>query len=140
VNPGLFSLRREIVVDTIEQVWILLGVEMAQSEVVIVLTNAPDLLLAKRIAHLLIEEHLAACINIGQPMLSVYGWKGDVEGAQEIPMTIKTTTDKQEAMIARLVELHPYDIPEAVIVPTVGGHTPYLDWVRSLTQVQQKSN
>jgi periplasmic divalent cation tolerance protein len=113
---------------------------MAQSDVVIVLTNAPDLLLAKRIAHLLIEEHLAACVNIGQPMLSVYGWEGDVQGAEEIPMTIKTTSDKQDAMIERLVALHPYEIPEALIVPVLGGHAPYLDWVKSLTQVQHKPN
>lgn len=106
---------------------------MPQQDVVMVMTNAPDLLLAKRIAHLLIEEHLAACVNIGAPMLSVYGWKGEVEGAEEIPMLIKTTVNKQQAMIERLVALHPYDIPEAVVVQVLGGYEPYLDWVKSLT-------
>lgn len=106
---------------------------MPQQDVVVVMTNAPDLLLAKRIAHLLIEEQLAACVNIGTPILSVYGWKGEVEGAEEIPMMIKTTADKQQAMIERLVELHPYDIPEALVMPVLGGYGPYLDWVRSLT-------
>ncbi len=106
---------------------------MLQQNVVMVMTNAPDLLLAKRIAHLLIEERLAACVNIGTPMLSVYGWKGEVEGAEEIPMLIKTTVDKQKAMIDRLVELHPYEVPEAVVVPISDGHGPYLDWVRNLT-------
>lgn len=110
---------------------------MPQPDVVMVMTNAPDLLLAKRIAHLLIEEKLAACVNIGAPMLSIYGWKGEVEGDEEIPMMIKTTEDKQQAMIARLVELHPYDIPEAIVVPVTGGYAPYLDWVRSLTDGKQ---
>lgn len=107
---------------------------MPLSDVVIVMTNAPDLLLAKRIAHLLIEERLAACVNIGAPILSVYGWQGEVQGAEEIPMTIKTTSERQQAMIARLVSLHPYDVPEAIIVPVLGGYAPYLDWVRSLTE------
>ena len=106
---------------------------MPEQDVVMVMTNAPDVLLAKRIAHLLIEENLAACVNIGTPMLSIYGWKGEVEGAEEIPMVIKTTTDKQHALIERLVELHPYDVPEALVVPVLGGHPPYLAWVRSLT-------
>ena len=110
---------------------------MPQQEIVMVMTNAPDLLLAKRIAHLLIEEKLAACVNIGAPMLSIYGWKGEVEGDEEIPMMIKTTEDKQRAMIERLVELHPYDIPEAIVVPVTGGYAPYLDWVRSLTDGKQ---
>ncbi len=106
---------------------------MPEQAIVVVMTNVPDLLLAKRIAHLLIEEQLAACVNIGTPMLSIYGWKGEVEGAEEIPMMIKTTCDKQHAMIERLVALHPYDIPEALVMPTLGGYGPYLDWVRSLT-------
>ena len=107
---------------------------MPHPDVVIVLTNAPDLLLAKRIAHLLIEEQLAACVNIGPQMLSVYGWKGDVEGAEEIPMMIKTTVDKQKAMIERLVSLHPYEVPEAIVLPVLDGYGPYLDWVRALTE------
>lgn len=107
---------------------------MTQQDVVIVMTNAPDVLLAKRIAHLLIEERLAACVNIGAEMLSMYGWKGDIEGAQEIPMLIKTTTDRQQAMIERLIELHPYEVPEAVVIPVIGGHPAYLEWVKSLTK------
>jgi periplasmic divalent cation tolerance protein len=106
---------------------------MQEQDIVMVMTNAPDLLLAKRIAHLLIEEKLAACVNIGPSMLSVYGWNGEVEGAEEIPMIIKTTVTKQQAMIDRLVSLHPYEIPEAIVIPVLGGYTPYLNWVRNLT-------
>lgn len=110
---------------------------MQEHDIVMVMTNAPDLLLAKRIAHVLIEEHLAACVNIGPPMLSVYGWDNEVQGAEEIPMIIKTTVNKQQAMIERLVSLHPYEIPEAIVIPVLGGHAPYLNWVRSLTSGSQ---
>lgn len=112
---------------------------MQPADVVVVLTNAPDLLLAKRISHLLIEEGLAACVNIGTPVLSIYGWKGEVEGADEIPMMIKTTWQKQALLIARLKELHPYEIPEALVLPVLTGYEPYLEWVRSLTDPLPKA-
>lgn len=106
---------------------------MHEQDIVIVMTNAPDLLLAKRIAHLLIEEKLAACINIGPSVLSVYSWNDEVEGTEEIPMLIKTTVEQQQALIERLVQLHPYEVPEAIVIPVLGGFEPYLHWVRSLT-------
>lgn len=110
---------------------------MQEHDIVMVMTNAPDLLLAKRIAHVLIEEQLAACVNIMPPMLSVYGWEGEIQGTEEIPMIIKTTANKQQAMIDRLVSLHPYEVPEAIVIPVLGGHMPYLNWVRSLTSGSQ---
>ncbi len=106
---------------------------MQQDDVVLVLTNAPDLPLAKRIAHLLVGEGLAACVSLGAPILSVYAWKGEVKETEEIPMTIKTTRGRGAELIARLTALHPYEVPEAIVVPVAGGHGPYLDWVRSLT-------
>jgi periplasmic divalent cation tolerance protein len=99
---------------------------MPEQDVVMVMTNAPDLLLAKRIAHLLIEEQLAACVNIGTPMLSVYSWKGEIEGAEEIPMIIKTTANKQQAMIERLVELHPYGVQRPLCCPLLMDMVPIL--------------
>jgi periplasmic divalent cation tolerance protein len=105
-----------------------------QDVVVLVLANAPDILLAKRMAHLLIEEGLAACVSIGSAVLSIYSWKGEVEGAEEIPLIIKTTQARQAALIARLVALHPYEVPEALVIPVSDGHGPYLDWVRQLTK------
>ena len=106
---------------------------MQPSEIVLVMTSASDLLLAKRIAHLVIEEGLAACIHIGSPVLSVYSWKGDVEGAEEIPLQIKTTWSCQEALVARIKALHPYEVPEIIVLPVIGGYGPYLEWVRETT-------
>lgn len=102
-------------------------------DVVVVLSNAPDLLLAKRIAHMLVEEHLAACVNLGAPMLSMYMWEGELEGTEEIPLTIKTTQSALAAMTERLIELHPYEVPEILVLPVQGGARPYLEWVREQT-------
>ena len=108
--------------------------EPMSADVLLVLTTAPDLLLAKRIAHVLIEEGLAACINLGATVLSVYPWEGEVQAANEIPLTIKTTRLQCERLIKRIAELHPYDIPEAIVIPVIGGYTPYLEWVADATK------
>jgi len=112
---------------------------MQPDEIVLVMTSASDLLLAKRIAHLVIEESLAACIHIGAPVLSVYSWKGDVEGAEEIPLQIKTTWVHQEALVARIKSLHPYEVPEIIVLPIIGGYGPYLEWVRETTRLDKAS-
>ena len=100
------------------------------SELVVILSNAPDSLLAKRIAHMLVEEQLAACVNLGPPSLSMYMWQGRLEGAEEVPLTIKTTRDMAARVIDRIRELHHYEVPEALVLPVVGGLQPYVDWVR----------
>lgn len=102
-------------------------------DVVVILSNAPDLLLAKRIAHVLVEEHLAACVNLGPAALSMYMWEGVLEGTEEIPLTIKTTLARSTELVARLAELHPYDVPEILVLPVSGGSASYLDWCRSQT-------
>lgn len=85
---------------------------------------------ADRLARTLVEEHLAACVNITAPVVSVYRWQGDVERAEERLLIIKTTEARREPMMARLLDLHPYDLPELLFVP-VDGSVPYLDWVRT---------
>jgi periplasmic divalent cation tolerance protein len=107
-------------------------------DVVLVLSNAPDLLLAKRIAHVLVEDGLAACVNLGAPSLSIYSWKGEIEGAEEIPLVIKTTWGRQQAVVGRLAEMHPYELPEVLVTPVIGGLDPYLGWVREQTRAQAK--
>jgi len=98
-------------------------------DVVLVLSNAPDTMLAKRIAHVLVEDGLAACVNLGAPGLSMYMWEGQLEGAEEIPLVIKTTQSALPALTERLTQLHPYEVPEILVVPVIGGAQPYLDWV-----------
>jgi len=103
---------------------------------VMILSTAPDILLAKRIAHILVEEHLAACVQLTPPMLSVYEWQGEIKGDEEIGMVIKTSRAVARQTIDRLVELHPYEVPQATVVPLVGGYFPYLSWVSEQTQPQ----
>lgn len=66
-------------------------------------------------------------------MLSVYEWESVMHETQEIPLVIKTTIAQQERLVERLVALHPYDLPEALVVPVSGGYASYLDWVRHNT-------
>jgi len=105
------------------------------TDCVVMYTTVPDLLLAKRIAHVLVEEHLAACVNLSSTGLSIYLWEENVEGAEEITLTIKTSSQASLRCQERIVQLHPYDVPEIIILPVIGGHVPYLDWVRAQTSL-----
>ena len=110
--------------------------DTSRQDVIVVLGNAPDLMLAKRIAHILVEEGLAACVNVGQAGLSMYMWQGKLEGGEEVPMVMKTTRARLDALTARLQQLHPYDVPEIIALPVVGGLESYLDWVREQTALR----
>ena len=106
---------------------------MQTTDVILVFTHTPDLECAKTIAKCLLAERLAACINIGTPVLSVYEWESTMHETQEIPLVIKTTMAQQERLVERLAELHPYDLPEALVVPVAAGYAPYLAWVQDCT-------
>lgn len=110
---------------------------MQPDEVVLVLTNTPDLECAKTIARQLLAQGLAACINIGSPILSLYEWESTMHESEETPVIIKTTAARQELLIERLIALHPYELPEALVLPTVGGHAPFLAWVQQQTTKAQ---
>jgi periplasmic divalent cation tolerance protein len=99
-------------------------------EVVLVLTTIGADADAAALARTLVEERLAACVNIGAPMTSVYRWKGAVEQDREQPLVIKTTAAQVAALETRLRALHPYELPEFLILSAAGGSAAYLDWVR----------
>jgi periplasmic divalent cation tolerance protein len=84
---------------------------------------------AASIARTLVEERLAACANILGPCRSLYRWEGKIDDAEEIAVLLKTTAEGAEALIARLAELHSYDVPAAVAWPIGAAHLPYADWV-----------
>lgn len=98
-------------------------------EVIMVLCNVPDAALAQQIAETLVGEQLAACVNIMAPCRSVYRWQGKLENASEVPLQIKTTAAAYPALQARLLQLHPYEVPEIVALPLVAGLPAYLTWV-----------
>jgi len=97
-----------------------------------VLTNLPDRAAAERIANLVIEKRLAACVNI-LACRSVYRWKGEIQNDEEHPMLIKTTAERYPALEQALRAAHPYELPEIIAVPIERGLPAYLEWVTAET-------
>jgi periplasmic divalent cation tolerance protein len=102
---------------------------MAHDEAVIVMSTWPAEEDPGPAASALVEERLAACVNVLPPMDSVYRWKSTVERARERQVIIKTTRARLDPMLARLRQLHPYEVPETLVVPIVGGGADYLAWL-----------
>ncbi|MBN9697412.1 MAG: divalent-cation tolerance protein CutA [Zoogloea sp.] len=102
-------------------------------DILLVLTNLPDADSAGRVARLLIEQRLAACVNVLAPCTSVYRWQGALETASELPLLIKTTRAAYPALQATLREAHPYELPEIVAIPVQEGLPDYLAWVAAET-------
>jgi len=92
--------------------------------------TCPDAASARRIAKTLVGERLAACVNQLSGIRSTYRWEGAVHSDAEELLLIKTTEARLGALERRLLELHPYDVPELIAVPVAQGHEAYLDWVR----------
>ena len=102
----------------------------AEAEVRVVLATAPDVETAGRIARALVEERLAACVNVVPGLRSIYRWEGAVEEAAEVLLVAKTRAERAAALAARVRALHPYELPEVLELPAVGGSEAYLAWVR----------
>ncbi len=103
---------------------------MKQHDCQLVLTTCPDAAAADRIARALVSERLAACVNILPVAKSVYLWKGQVESAAEQLLVIKSMARAFRAIQKRILELHPYELPEVITVPVTGGFADYLAWIR----------
>ena len=102
-------------------------------EYVIVLTTLPADADGAAFARDLVEERLAACVNLSAPMKSIYRWEGTVETESERQLVIKTSRDRVVALWGRVRELHPYDMPEFLVTPIVDGNDAYLRWVGEST-------
>ena len=89
---------------------------------------------AAGIASALVNEKLAACVNLLDALQSVYRWRGQVKTATETLLIIKTTTDHYDEMERRLRALHPYEVPEIVAVPIACGYPSYLQWLEDATR------
>lgn len=103
-------------------------------EFVIVLTTMPaagDA--AKELARTLVAERLAACANLLPPMLSIYRWEGSVQEDEERQIVLKTARSRVPALMERIRQLHPYDVPELIVLPIVEGSDAYLGWIRDST-------
>lgn len=88
---------------------------------------------AHKLASILIEKHLAACVNITAPLTSVYRWNGAVEKASEWLLIVKTRRERFQALRAELESAHSYELPEVLAVPVVEGSPNYLAWLDAET-------
>jgi len=100
----------------------------------LVFTNLPDRAAAERLADMLVQKNLAACVNILAPCRSVYRWQDAVQHDEEHPMLIKTTHERYPALEQALREGHPYELPEIIAVPIERGLPAYLEWLAAETK------
>jgi periplasmic divalent cation tolerance protein len=106
---------------------------MEQLDAVLVLTTWPAADDPSRLASALVEERLAACVNLLPEMTSVYRWHDHVDVERERQLVIKTTRPRLEALPARVRSLHPYEVPEWLVLPVIGGGEDYLAWLGACT-------
>lgn len=88
---------------------------------------------AERIARALVQERLAACVQVLGPVRSTYWWEDEVTSAEEWLLLVKTTQPRLEEVKAAIADLHSYDVPEILVFAVVDGSRGYLDWVREET-------
>ncbi|MBE1160347.1 divalent-cation tolerance protein CutA [Dyella acidiphila] len=105
---------------------------MSQPErVLLCYCTCPDAASAQRVAETLVDERLAACVNRLDGIQSTYRWQDQVTTDSETLLLIKTSAERFDALKQRLLDLHPYELPELIAVPVERGHEAYLDWVRN---------
>lgn len=93
------------------------------------LMTVPSAEVAEELVRTLVEERIVACGNIIPGLTSIYRWKGEVEEDEEVLVIFKTTTDAVPRLLERAPELHPYEVPEVLVLPLEAGYAPYLGWV-----------
>ena len=101
--------------------------------VLLVLCSHPDAEVAETLTGALVEQRLAACVNVLPGLRSVYRWVGNIERAYETLLLIKTTSDRFDALKEHIVMVHPYEVPEILALAVDSGLDRYLDWVRAET-------
>ncbi len=103
----------------------------------LVLTTCPDTESAERIATFLVEQRLAACVNILPGIRSIYRWKGELTKDNELLLVIKSRADRFDTLKQSIIGHHPYELPEVIAVSVSEGHLPYLSWIDSQLDNEQ---
>jgi periplasmic divalent cation tolerance protein len=101
---------------------------------VVVLTTTPTEDAAAELGRAAVTARLAACAQVVGPIRSLYRWDGEVQDDTEHQCLFKTTLEQVEPLTAFITERHPYDVPEVIALPVVGGSAGYLDWVSAETR------
>ena len=100
---------------------------------VMVYSTCPSVAVAEEIGGQLVEGGLSACVNILPGMIAIYSWQGERQRDEEVVMIVKTRASLADRVVARIVELHPYEEPAAVVLPINGGSASFLAWVAEQT-------
>jgi periplasmic divalent cation tolerance protein len=104
------------------------------AEYVVVLTTLPADADGAAFGRVLVDERLAACVNLLPAMESIYRWEGQIERESERQVIIKTSRERVAALWDRVRELHPYEVPEFLVLPIADGNEAYLRWVGEATR------
>lgn len=104
------------------------------TDVCVILCTFPDADIAAEVGRALVEAELAACVNLVPGVRSIYLWGGAVQDDGEVLAVAKTAADRVADLTSRLVALHPYDVPEVLVLPVEAGHADYLRWVVGATR------
>ena len=102
---------------------------MSQDPAVLVYCTCPDDRVGQDLAQVLVDERLAACVSLLPGIRSIYRWQEKVEQEMECLLIIKSLESRFPALSARILERHPYELPEILAVPVSHGHPPYLNWL-----------
>ena len=103
------------------------------TDALMVYVTVPDAAVADAITKQVLQNHQAACCQTIGPINSQYRWKGNIESASEYLLLLKTRQEQLAALESSIAAMHPYDVPEIVVVTIVAGHAPYLDWLQQET-------
>lgn len=103
-------------------------------QAMIVWTNLPDAALAAALAQTLVEQKLAACVNVMPAVQSTYRWQEKIEHAEEFPLMIKCSAQRYTELEAAILAVHPFDVPEIIALPVVAGLPAYLNWIAAQTR------
>ena len=95
--------------------------------------TCPDDEVAERIATELVTRGLAGCVNRVPGLTSTYRWEGELKSGTEVLLLIKTAASRSAELTAELLRMHPYELPEIIAVPVVGGHEAYIEWITDCT-------
>jgi len=101
------------------------------TDAILVLVTTPSVEKAAELARTLVEESLAVCGNLVPGLRSIYRWEGKLCDEVEVLLLLKTEARLFEPLRARVVALHPYQVPEVIALPITAGHAPYLEWIAS---------
>ena len=104
------------------------------TDAVLVLTTLPNADAASELAKTVVNEKLAACANLFPAVRSVYRWQAKLQDENEVLVLLKTRAEHLERLKLRILELHPYEVPEVLAVPVESGYQPYLEWLAGETK------